>query len=91
MTSPPYSDKVSSNTAKNNGNLSAIHHPKHYNFGKIEVIDVIEDWELNFSRACIIKYVARASHKGSEIEDLRKAKWYLEREIGRLETSSDGQ
>ena len=62
-----------------------VNHPNHYNIGKIEVIDFIEDQQLNFSRGNAIKYICRAGHKNSdELEDLRKAKWYIEREIKRL-------
>ena len=60
-----------------------VSHPSHYNQG-IEVIDVIESWGLNFSLGNVIKYTLRAPYKGKEIEDLEKAKWYLEREIIRL-------
>lgn len=63
----------------------AIGHPSHYNTGKIEVIDAIEDWKLNFSRGNAVKYIARAGHKGDELEDLKKAAWYIDREIKRLE------
>lgn len=63
-----------------------VNHPSHYNKGKIEVIDAIEDWDLNFSRGNAIKYVARAGlkDKEAEIEDLQKAIWYIEREVKRL-------
>jgi hypothetical protein len=60
---------------------SNIDHPSHYNKGKIEIIDAIEDWNLGFHEGNIIKYIARHNHKGKPIEDLRKAKWYLERLI----------
>lgn len=60
-----------------------IDHPKHYNAEKIEAIDVIEDWKLNFSLGCVIKYVCRAEYKDSTIQDLEKASWYLTREIER--------
>ena len=60
-----------------------VSHPSHYNQG-IEAIDVIESWGLNFSLGNVIKYTLRAPYKGKEIEDLEKAKWYLEREIIRL-------
>lgn len=64
-----------------------VNHPSHYTDGKIEVIDFIEDKHLNFHRGNVIKYVARAGKKNpaTEIEDLKKALWYLKREIGRLE------
>lgn len=61
----------------------AVQHPAHYNVGKIEVIDAIEDWGLNFSLGNAVKYIARADHKGKPIEDLQKARWYIEREIKR--------
>jgi len=63
-----------------------VNHPAHYTFGKLEVIDVIEDWKLNYNRSCVIKYVARAGRKDptKELEDLNKARWYLDREIQRL-------
>ena len=62
-----------------------INHPPHYTQGKIEPIDVIEDWKLSFKLGQVVKYVARAPFKGSEIEDLKKARWYLDREIAQLE------
>ncbi len=62
---------------------STVDHPSHYNVGKIEVIDAIEDWGLNFSLGNAVKYIARADHKGKPIEDLQKARWYIEREIER--------
>lgn len=64
-----------------------VNHPPHYTFGKFEVIDVIEDWGLGFSLGNAVKYIARAGRKDPErtLEDLQKARWYLEREIARLE------
>ena len=58
-----------------------INRPKHYNQGKIEPIEVIEDWELGYHLGNVIKYIARAEHKGNMVEDLKKAKWYLDRYI----------
>ena len=66
----------------------AVHSPKHYTAGKYEVIDVIEDWDLNFRLANTIKYVARHKHKGKPLEDLKKALWYLQREIDLHESNS---
>jgi len=65
-----------------------VNHPAHYCLGGIEVIDAIEAWELNYYRSNVVKYVARAAHKGQELKDLRKARWYLNREIKRLEQKS---
>ena len=64
-----------------------VNHPEHYNKG-IEAIDIIESWDLNFSLGNAIKYILRAPHKSNQIEDLKKAKWYVEREIERLEKNS---
>ena len=58
-----------------------VNHPSHYTSGKIEVIDFIEDWELDFTTANIIKYVVRSPYKNNALEDLKKAKFYLERLI----------
>jgi len=57
----------------------AVNHPSHYNAGEFEVIEVIDDWQLGFYEGNIIKYVGRAKYKGKELQDLKKALWYLER------------
>lgn len=62
-----------------------VHNPPHYKSGGIEVIDVIEAFDLNFRLANVIKYVLRAGRKGDALEDLEKAAWYLDREIDKLE------
>lgn len=62
-----------------------INHPSHYNQGKYEAIDVIEDWKLNFNLGNTVKYISRAGHKDNIIQDLKKSLWYLNREIERLE------
>jgi hypothetical protein len=67
----------------------AVDHPAHYTFGKLEVIDVIEDWNLGFSLGNVIKYVARAEHKGKQLEDLRKARFYLDRRIAQLQKGTE--
>jgi len=59
--------------------------PPHYTTGRIEVIDFIEDQKLGFHLGNVVKYVARACHKGTELEDLLKARWYLSRKILELE------
>ena len=61
--------------------MNPVDHPVHYNKGTIETINIIEDWDLNFSVGNVIKYMLRSPHKGSELQDLEKAKWYLERHI----------
>lgn len=62
-----------------------VNHPSHYNAGRYEVIDVIADWSLGFNLGNAVKYIARAEHKGNTLEDLKKARWYLDEEIGRRE------
>lgn len=66
--------------------IDNVNHPSHYTDGKIEVIDFVEDKGLNFHRGNAVKYIARAGKKDpeKEVEDLRKAVWYLNREITRL-------
>jgi len=61
-----------------------INHPAHYTFSRIEPIDAIEAWELGFHLGNAVKYITRAGRKGDKLQDLRKARWYLEREIERL-------
>lgn len=62
--------------------------PRHYNAGKIEIIDFIEDQKLGYHLGNVIKYVTRAPHKGEELQDLRKAEWYLQRRIWQVELKS---
>ena len=62
-----------------------VNHPAHYSEGrKYEPIDVISDWNLNFCLGNTIKYISRAGRKNNMVEDLNKAKFYLEYEINRL-------
>ncbi len=65
-----------------------INHPPHYTHGEIETIDVIEDWRLGYHLGNALKYISRADHKGKRLEDLRKAAWYLAREIEREERTT---
>lgn len=62
-----------------------VDHPKHYtsHASGVECITITECF--NFCRGNAIKYIWRAGEKGDEIEDLKKAKWYIEREISRLQ------
>lgn len=66
-----------------------VNNPSHYKSGGIEVIDVIEAFELGFRLANVIKYVLRAGRKGDALEDLEKAAWYLDREIDKLEEQAE--
>ena len=72
--------------AKLHGEVVGVHpdpvnHPAHYTAGGIETIDFIEAKRLGYNLGNVVKYITRAGHKGSQLEDLRKAQWYLTREI----------
>ena len=58
-----------------------VNRPQHYTHlpNGIEAIDVCE--HLGFRLGNVVKYVIRSEHKGTRLQDLQKAKWYLEREI----------
>ena len=66
-----------------------VNHPKHYGGedNPYEAIKVIDAWELGFSLGNTVKYISRAGKKGKdkELEDLRKALWYLQHHIETLE------
>lgn len=64
-----------------------VNHPAHYGGADnpYEVIKVIEAWHLDFCLGNALKYIARHRHKSRPLEDLRKARWYLERAIQNLE------
>lgn len=64
-----------------------VNHPAHYKTGGIETIDFIEAKSLSYNLGNVVKYITRADHKGNCIEDLKKAQWYLNREISNLEKS----
>lgn len=65
-----------------------VNHPSHYNEhpSKVECIDIVEWYNFNIGNA--VKYLWRAGLKGNQVEDLRKAAWYCNREIERL-TAND--
>lgn len=65
-----------------------INNPSHYAAGrKYETIEVIEDWDLSYRLGNSVKYISRAGRKdpAKTVEDLKKARWYLDREIEALE------
>jgi hypothetical protein len=62
-----------------------VNHPPHYTVGGVETIDFIEAKGLNYHLGQVIKYVSRAGKKGDALQDLQKARWYLNREIARVE------
>lgn len=67
-----------------------VNSPSHYKVGGIETIDFIEAKGLNYRLGNVIKYVTRAGHKLDAVEDLMKARWYLDREIDKLNAELDG-
>jgi hypothetical protein len=58
-----------------------VNHPAHYKVGGMETIDFIEAKDLSYHLGNAVKYISRADHKGNRLQDLEKAKWYLERAI----------
>lgn len=68
------------------GKEDIVNHPPHYTVGGIEVIDFIEAKQLGYNLGNVVKYVSRSGKKGTDaIQDLQKARWYLERAIQRAE------
>lgn len=63
--------------------------PSYYKDAGVEPITAIEAWGLGFCLGNAVKYIARAGKKGDRLEDLKKAAWYLHREISNLERSAD--
>lgn len=66
--------------------MDNVNHPEHYTKG-IEVLEYVESWDLHKDAYIfnVIKYVTRAKHKNNELEDLKKAMFYLNRKITLLE------
>ena len=66
-----------------------VNHPKHYTShpSGVECIEVTE--HFNFNKGNAIKYIWRSADKGKEVEDLRKARWYIDREIARILNNAD--
>jgi hypothetical protein len=62
-------------------NVDLVNNPPHYRVGGIETIDFIEAKNLNYNLGNAVKYITRADHKDNRVQDLEKARWYIEREI----------
>ena len=77
-----YEEKLKARMEGDRGD--AVNNPAHYKVGGIETIDFIEAKKLNYNIGNVVKYLTRADHKGNKLEDLRKAQWYLTREINSL-------
>lgn len=67
-----------------------VNHPAHYGGvdNPYEAIKVIEAWQLGFNLGNTVKYISRAGKKDALLQDLQKARWYLDREIQNLEKAS---
>ena len=72
-----------------------VKNPSHYGGvdNKYEAIKVIEAWDLDFHLGNTVKYISRAGKKNpdKELEDLKKAKWYLDHHIKNLENKLNNQ
>lgn len=70
---------------------SSVDHPSYYKAGGIEAIDVIHSWGLGFDLGNAVKYISRAGKKDPSkyIEDLKKACWYIQSEIRRVEKNNE--
>ncbi len=70
-----------------------VNHPSHYTYGKIEVIDFLEDQKFPYHLGNVVKYICRAGKKDPDktIEDLEKAVWYLNRYISLLRKEGTGE
>jgi len=66
------------------GTVDNINHPPHYTTGGMETIDFIEAKKLDYHLGNVVKYITRADHKGSKLENLKKAQWYLNRAVDNL-------
>ena len=72
--------------------METINHPSHYGGDTTyEAIKVIEAWELSFTLGNAVKYICRAGKKRRDrrLEDLKKARWYIDREITKLESNEN--
>jgi hypothetical protein len=84
----PYCDGTGATPDPDYAPLDLVPHdpvsrPAHYDFA-IQPIDFIEAAGLGFHEANVVKYVSRAKHKGSQLQDLEKARFYLDRLISKL-------
>lgn len=89
----PVKESIEKAQAIMNGSKDVVNHPSHYNTGKIEVIEFIEDQRLDYPLGNTVKYICRAGRKDAtkEIEDLKKAAWYLNRKIETLTAQKEGR
>jgi hypothetical protein len=74
-------DAVNTLTTAEGPKADPVNHPAHYKVGGIETIDFIEAKDLGYHLGNAVKYISRANHKGNRLQDLQKAKWYIDRAI----------
>lgn len=81
------SNRVYDSVGNDPVNNDPVNNPAHYTDGKIETIEFIEDKKLGFCLGNAVKYISRAGKKDptKEVEDLRKAIWYIQRRIYELQ------
>lgn len=67
--------------------MESVNHPKHYGGedNTYEAIKVIDAWGVDFYLGNVLKYICRAGKKTGQLEDLKKAKWYLDQKISKIE------
>lgn len=84
-------EKLDWSEAAENKSDSSVDHPSHYNTGDIETIDYLESLGIaeDFCAGNAIKYLSRYKHKGKVLEDVKKAKWYVNRLVKILEEQSE--
>jgi len=75
--------------AAEGGQMTDVVNPEHYTKYRIQPVDVIDDWSLDFYLGNVVKYIARYRDKGG-VEDLRKACWYLDRFISLQAKQQEG-
>ena len=79
----PVYDLQALDAAKVKAGVDMVNSPPHYTKGGIETIDFIEAKGLGYRLGNVVKYITRADEKGSALENLKKAEWYLKREIAK--------
>lgn len=87
MTLEQIRDNFISNLKHEEGNFDAVERPQHYTKGPMEVIDIIEQYGFcdDFRLGNCVKYLFRHKLKGNPLQDLKKARWYLDRLIKSME------
>lgn len=68
-----------------------VHHPAHYCYSEYEPKDVIRAWGLNFNLGSAVKYIARAGRKDDILQELNKAKQFIEFEIEAIEKERENR